>query len=221
MNATMRETQMTGSGEALKAGPMLAGNQSGQAASLASYSLTARIFHWFTAGLFLIQFPVGFTMTQMEFNSTTAFLYSTHKSLGFFILWLAVLRLGYRLRNNVERSHSQLAGWHYTASVTAHYTIYALLILVPLSGWLGASAYGALEVFGLVKLPALMARDEASALWILWAHGLFAFTLLAVIVLHIGIAMQGYLDGPDEAQAPRTLEAQDASARSGEIAAGR
>lgn len=174
------------------------------AATLADYTLTAKIFHWITAALFVAQFPIGFVMVQMGQGATADFLTSLHKSTGFFILWIALLRLLYRLRTSVVRRQSHLAGWHYKATQAAHFTLYALLILVPLTGWLGASALNSLELFGLVSLPSIMSPNDARAAWILWAHGLLAFGMLSLVAIHIGFALQGYLDGgtsPEESPA--------------------
>lgn len=168
------------------------------AASLADYSTTAKIFHWVTAAAFLAQFPIGFIMVQMTPGSLSSFMYSLHESVGFFLLWLVIARLAYRLRNPVHRRGSKLADWHYRATQAAHYIIYALLILVPLTGWMGASAFNSLELFGIVKLPAILPPNEARALWLFWTHGLLAFSLIVVVAIHVGFAMQGYLDGPME-----------------------
>ena len=173
-----------------------------QAASPATYSRAAYIFHWTTAIAFLIQFPVGFAMTQMKAGSAANLLVSLHQSLGFFILWLALLRLFYRIKSQINRNESRLADWHTRATTIAHIAIYALLILVPLTGWMGASAYNSLEVFGLVSLPAIIAPDDARAIWLTWTHGLLAFGLMMLVAVHIGFALQGYLDGEQESDAP-------------------
>ncbi len=176
------------------------------AASLADYSLTAKIFHWVTAAAFLAQFPIGFTMVQMTSGSLSTFMYSLHKSTGFFLLWLVIVRLAYRLRNPVARRGSKLADWHYRATQAAHYTIYALLILVPLTGWLGASAYASLEIFGGLNLPSIIPANEARGIWLFWTHGLLAFALIVIVAVHVGFAMQGYLDGPEDSVSEAALE---------------
>lgn len=178
------------------------------AASLADYSLIAKTLHWITAALFIAQFPIGFVMVQMGSGAIAGFLTSLHQSTGFFILWVALLRLAYRLRNQVARRESYLANWHYQATRAAHVMLYGLLILVPLTGWLGASAMNSLELFGLVSLPSIMVHDEARAMWMFWAHGLLAFGMLSLVAIHIGFALQGYLDGGAE---PGTSPAQPAS----------
>ena len=183
------------------------------AAALAQYSTTAKVFHWVTAVAFLAQFPIGFTMVQMSAGSTASFLFSLHESLGFLILWLALLRLFNRFRSPVVRKNSRLARWHIRASIAAHYTIYALLILVPLTGWMGVSAYNSLELFGTFSLPAILPPDQARAVWILWTHGLLAFSLMALVAVHVGFAMQGYLDGPDDDSTAGSPENSPASAR--------
>lgn len=168
------------------------------ASTLVDYSLTAKVFHWLTAAIFVIQFPLGLVMVQMAPGAASDFIFSLHKSTGFFVLWLALLRLFYRLRSDIQRRESRLAGWHYRGTYIAHMTLYALLVLVPLTGWLGVSAMNSLDVFGIVKLPSILGENGGRAIWLLWAHALFAFGLIALVVIHVGFAMQGYLDGPAE-----------------------
>ncbi len=168
------------------------------AAAPADYSRTARIFHWVTAVAFLVQFPIGFTMTQLTPGSTSELLFSVHGSVGFFVLWLALLRLAYRLRTKINRRNSILATWHSRATLIAHWTIYSLLILVPLTGWAGSVAGDILELFGIVRLPAILPPDHTWSIWLLWSHGLLAFSLMAIVAVHIGFGLQGYLEGSAE-----------------------
>jgi cytochrome b561 len=62
------------------------------------YNATARLLHWATALLVAVQIPVGVIMSYRGnildlWNATTDFLYSLHKSLGFILLILVVIRV--------------------------------------------------------------------------------------------------------------------------------
>ena len=175
------------------------------ASSPAEYSLAAKVFHWVTASIFLIQFPIGIIMVQLGSGSTADFLKSSHLGIGFLILWISLLRLFYRLRTEVPRRRSHLADWHFRATRITHTTLYALLILVPLTGWMGSSAANTLSLFGAITLPSILAPDSVRAIWLLWTHGLAAFGLIILVAFHVGFALQGYLepsDDTEEASAP-------------------
>ena len=170
------------------------------ASSPAEYSLAAKVTHWATASIFLLQFPIGIIMVQLGSGSTADFLKSLHLGIGFLILWISLLRLFYRLRADIPRRRSHLADWHFRATRVAHATLYALLILVPLTGWMGSSAANALSLFGAITLPSILAADDAHAMWLLWTHGLAAFGLIILVAFHIGFALQGYLENSDDAE---------------------
>src|SRR4029079_11634888 len=76
----------------------------------------------------------------------------------------------------------------------SHFGLYALLLAMPLSGWLFNSAAGVpLKWFGLVKTPALAAHDPAlKALAREWHEGL-AWTLLAVVAVHVMAALKHHV----------------------------
>ena len=61
--------------------------------------------------------------------------------------------------------------------------MYGLLLAVPALGWFGVQLYPALDVFCLVKLPAVVAPDKAASGMVLQAHAAAAFALLALAAL--------------------------------------
>ena len=169
-----------------------------RAAAPADFSFTAKVFHWVTAAVLLVQFPIGFVMVQLGSGSLAALLTSLHQSIGFAILWLALFRLAYRLRSIINRRTSSLANWHSRATLIAHWTIDALLILVPLTGWAGSAAGEMRELFSGASLPAILPPNQAWSLWLLWSHGLLAFSLMVIVAVHLGFGLQGYLEGAAE-----------------------
>ena len=70
--------------------------------TLTPYSRAARYFHWVTAAAVLVMVIVGVTMTYRGavlniWDATTNALYSSHKLLGFLLLWFVLARLLFRL----------------------------------------------------------------------------------------------------------------------------
>ena len=103
-----------------------------------------------------------------------------------------VARLVYRLRNGAPPDEPTLATWQKGASHATHWGLYALLILVPIGGWLGVSLYGAREIFGLFSLPPLAAQNQDRAEAIFNLHKLGAFVILLLVATHIGAALFHY-----------------------------
>ena len=166
------------------------------AAEDATYSTAARRLHWWTVALLAVQIPVGLFMVRYgaatDFAEPTGKLYDAHKLAGLLILLLAVVRLIYRLVHGAPADEPSLAPWEKLVSHVTHWAIYALLIVVPLLGWLAVSHYGPFEPFG-IKLPTLAAKDEASATRTFFLHMVAAYALIVLLGMHVGAALQHYV----------------------------
>lgn len=162
------------------------------------YSGTARALHWLMLVLIAAQIPVGFYMvyrgkTLNLWDGLTNNLYSGHKLLGIALLGLVVLRLLYRLTHGAPADEPTLEAWQKGASHATHWALYLLLLAVPVLGWLGVSYFPALDIFGLFKLPALVAPDDAMAAKVLAYHAIGAIVLAGLIAMHVGAALYHYL----------------------------
>lgn len=162
------------------------------------YSPTARMLHWLVVVLILIQVPVGLYMAYRGnvlniWDPLTNNMYSAHKLVGLVILALIVLRLLYRLSAGAPEHEPTITDWQRVVSRLNHWGLYLLLIIVPVLGYLGISYFPALNIFGAFDLPALVAPDKPMAEKVLFWHGVAAFTLLALVTLHVAAALYHYL----------------------------
>jgi cytochrome b561 len=159
-----------------------------------TYSTGARHFHWWTVALLAIQVPLGLYMTYRGntlniWDGLTNALYSSHKTLGLVILALVVARLIYRLVHGAPADEPTIERWQKAASHATHWSLYLLLILVPIVGWLGISLYGARDVFGLLSIPPLAAENPDAAGTVLMLHRYLAILTVAVAAMHVGAAV--------------------------------
>jgi len=159
----------------------------------ATYSTAARHFHWWTVALLLIQVPVGLYMVYRgaatNFDALTNTLYSSHKTLGLVILALVIARLAYRLVHGAPADEPTLERWQKAASHATHWSLYLLLILVPVVGWLGISLYDAREVFGIATIPALAAKNSEAFETVRLVHKYLAYLTVALVAMHVGAAV--------------------------------
>src|SRR5262245_40694185 len=164
-----------------------------QQAREATYSTAARRFHWWTVALLTVQVPLGLFMVYRgaatNFDALTGTLYDAHKSLGLLILALVVARLSYRLVHGAPADEPTISWWQKAASHATHWSLYLLLILVPLVGWLGISLYGARSVFGIATIPPLAAENTDASVSVLLLHRYLAFVTIALIAMHVGAAV--------------------------------
>jgi cytochrome b561 len=161
-----------------------------------AYSLTARRLHWATVALLAIQLPLGLFMVgygeRTNFAAPTAQMYDVHKLIGLAFLILIVSRLTYRLRNGAPAGEPTLEPWQKIVSHITHWALYAMLLVVPVLGWLAVSAYGPFAPFG-IKLPGLLAQNDATATRLFDLHKMAAIAMAALIALHVGAALFHYV----------------------------
>jgi cytochrome b561 len=171
----------------------MAGSSSGEA----TYSPTARRFHWWTVLLVVIQIPLGLYMSyrgnvQGIFDDTTNFLYNWHKLFGIIILLLVLARLIYRLTHGAPADEPTIVDWQKGASHATHWLLYLLLIIVPIGGWMGVSYYGARDIFGWFSLPALVAENQDTATKVFYYHFLGAMGIVLLVGAHVSGALYHY-----------------------------
>ena len=161
-----------------------------------TYSAGARHFHWWMVALIAIQLPLGVIM--VKYGETTNFawptgqMYDSHKLLGMLILLFAVARLAYRLLHGAPGDEPTLEPWQRIVSHITHWSIYALLFIVPLLGWLATSAYGPFRPFG-IPLPGLLGENQDLATTLYGLHKGAAIALFLLLGMHVGAALFHYV----------------------------
>lgn len=116
-------------------------------------------------------------------------LLANHKSVGMTIFALALVRLAWRLRQGVPRA-LPMPEWQFIASRISHWSMYALILLLPITGWLtsSASAYGT-SWFNLFPVPDAIAPDPGLEEKLEEIHELHARLLLVIAGIHIAAAL--------------------------------
>jgi cytochrome b561 len=116
------------------------------------YGRVARTLHWLTALLFLlaycsVYYRHWFTEAQTPENWTALQL---HLSFGVSIAVLVVLRLYWRL-TNIQPAAEPCSELMHKAAHLGHLVLYGVLIIMPLTGYLGTGV--ATEWFFLYEIP--------------------------------------------------------------------
>jgi len=170
------------------------------------YDSVAIVFHWTIAALILVNIPVAALSEQIEtwLGASPMWL---HKSIGLTVLALSLARLGWRLTHRPPPAAQE--GWQAQAAWTVHWAFYALIILVPFTGWMRSSAGSyPLRWFELIDVPkfAIVPKSpEAHAA--ATAHEWLAWTMAALIALHVAAALHHGMvrrDGVVRRMWPRT-----------------
>ncbi len=106
------------------------GNQQG-------YTLTARVLHWLTAVIVIGLIPAGIYMVDAPAGPTQDLVFNLHRSFGFLLLLIVIVRLFYRLGHRPPPLPAEMPAFQRDIAHTVHWTLYALLIVQPVIGWIG------------------------------------------------------------------------------------
>ena len=155
----------------------------------------SQALHWAIALLVVVMAIIGLTLDELPRSPEWFWVYDLHKSIGLLVLVLVVVRLGWRLYAGAPPPVPGLPRVQRIAAGATHGLLYALVLAMPLSGWLYDSASGLrpLEWFGQFAVPKLVGPDEDLAGDLHDLHeGLF--TVLVVVVLaHVAAALWHHL----------------------------
>lgn len=125
-------------------------------------------------------------------------LFQLHKSWGFVAFALGVLRILWRVVNPTPALPDTMSGLEILGAKASHFLLYFLVIAMPVSGWLMASAsplqdsYGIKNlVFGLFELPdPFVPGSEALESALSTFHTGSAIALGLLVALHAAAAIR-------------------------------
>ena len=158
------------------------------------YGWAMILLHWLIGIIFIGQFALGFIMMRIPSQRTAFELIQLHKSFGFLLLGLIILRIAWRLGNAPPPLPSSVGALERRAAPLAHFALYAFQIALPLSGWALVSV-STLEIptmpFDLFVMPNLpLAESDAGESFWAVAHWYLAYAGIALVVLHVAAALR-------------------------------
>lgn len=158
------------------------------------FGWAAIVLHWLIAALFIGQFVLGLVMVRVASQLTSFELIQLHKSFGFLLLGLVLIRIGWRLGNKSPELPDEVGPLERKAAPAVHFLLYAAQLVVPLSGWILVSV-SVLEIpsmpFDLFVMPNLPfdISEQAENFWIA-AHKWLAYAGIALVLLHVLAALR-------------------------------
>ena len=156
-----------------------------------SWGAVAKGFHWLMAALILAQIVLGLLALNWRLSPTKIQLFVWHKSFGMLILALLALRLLWRLANATPSLPAEMPAWERAAARSSHLLLYALMVALPITGWVVNSAANIpFRIFWLIPLPSITAPDKSVADFFAGVHGVLVVLLVLVLVAHVGAALR-------------------------------
>jgi cytochrome b561 len=158
------------------------------------YTATAITLHWLIALLIVSGFTLGLSMVWLPLSRQKLQWYAWHKWIGITVFLLSCVRLGWRLWHPPPPFPPTMPHWQVRAAVVVHGLLYALVLIIPLTGWLYSSASGVQVVYlGMIPLPDLVPRDRALAALFRTCHLTLNFSLLALVSMHVAASLKHHL----------------------------
>jgi cytochrome b561 len=167
----------------------------------------SKTFHWLFALAIAVEVPAGFLMSATfgmslkhdDVQPLHFTLSQIHHTIGFFVLALVLLRLGWRLRHPTPALPAGLTIYHRWLARLNQGALYALLIAIPLSGWAALTSladtaeYGKTMIwfFGTDSFPrmpflAVKAPDDPTGYRFFgWLHRTLLVTGGCLLALHV------------------------------------
>jgi cytochrome b561 len=164
------------------------------------YSTTAMTLHWLVAVLLLGQFAFGWYLGDIPRGVPARGYYvNLHKSTGLLLALLIGWRIVWRLTHTPPPLPDALPRWQRRAAAASHRLLYLLMLVMPLSGYLGSnfSKHG-VNFFNLVKFAPW--GPDSKLLYTIFnqAHLISSWLLLALVVLHVLAALKHLLIDRDD-----------------------
>jgi cytochrome b561 len=179
---------------------------------IARYTKTAMVFHWLVAALIVANVALAWLWPVVA-DERVRPLIDTHKSIGITVLGLAIMRVLWRLTHRPPAYPAHYRGWERSAASLVHAALYLIMFGMPLTGWIMDSAYKdaathPMFLFGLFEWPRIAwfqhldpAKMDRAHDFFGAAHGLGAYALYALVLLHVGGALKHqWLDRAPELQ---------------------
>ena len=159
------------------------------------WGAVARAFHWGMAVLIVAMLLGGTIMVAWpnEELATKFQLYQWHKSFGFVLFALLLLRLVWRLGQPTPALPATSSAFTRRAAALSHGLLYLLMAALPVTGYLMSSAntLGVPTVlFGIWEVPHVLAADARLEAIFKQAHDLLGTALLIVVAVHVLAAVK-------------------------------
>ncbi len=175
------------------------------------YSTAAIVLHWLIAGLLVWTVWMGWQAGDLKGAEKIAAV-QLHKPLGITIMLLTLLRIALRFIYPAPPMGEHLKPWEVKLAKTVYGLFYAVLLILPLTGWATVSASALIkqypiDMFGLFNWPVLAPLYDLPAELrhvtheqLETVHGLVAKLIVYVLTpLHVLAALKHqFLDKDNE-----------------------
>ena len=151
---------------------------------MSQYHITQKIMHWFMALIIISLLIMGYIMQDLP-REIKYSIYGIHKSFGVLILGLIIFRIYLRLKYQAPPLSKKISKYTHIISNISHKSLYILMIIMPISGYIMSNAKGHVVKFFNIQLPFITKKNQLIGDIAHDAHSVIAIILITIIILHI------------------------------------
>ncbi len=142
--------------------------------------------HWVIGISMIALIAFGLYIEELPKSPEKGELIGLHKSLGVLLLSLAILRLGWRVRNGFPTPLTTVPTWQERTAQVVHWLLLVGTIMIPVSGVMMSVGGGyPVGIFGLELIASSPEKNETLSQVGHVIHGLGSRILIAAVVLHV------------------------------------
>lgn len=157
------------------------------------FGLVAKAFHWGMALIVLPQWILGYYMVGVTQDLLAQYeLFQLHKSIGFVLFGLALLRLAWRFVDPPPPWPPSMGRLHRIGAHLSHLAFYLLLLGLPVTGFLMAAASPLgipTVIFETIPVPHPISPSKPLHAFFLEVHYYLAMTLAVTLAVHVLAAL--------------------------------
>lgn len=158
-----------------------------------SYGSVSKFLHWLIAFLVLVMLFVGYFMFDIKDKALFGKVINIHKLTGLSILVLMIIRAGWALMNPKPELPINTPAWQHLAERGLHFLFYAVLIAMPVAGWVMSVAAGHNPKLLSREISLPIAQNKAVAGLFESVHNTLAIVIIVMISIHVLAAMYHYI----------------------------
>jgi len=156
-----------------------------QAQTNGRYLPSVIFLHWLLAVALVGMIPLGWYMTSIEDDPGSDWYFDLHKSIGLIVAALILIRIVLRLRHRPAPLPGTTPIWQRQLSTATHRLLYACMVIMPITGYIGASfSKEGLRFFG-SRLPVWATTNKDISEFFFSIHSITTWVLVVLISLHV------------------------------------
>jgi cytochrome b561 len=162
------------------------------------YATPAILLHWLLALLIAGMATLGWYMMSIEDSPGSDTYFNLHKSVGLIVFTLVLIRWAWRLTHNPAVLPASVPTWEVRTATIVQALLYTCMILLPITGFLGASYSKEGVTFFGAHLPTWVVPDHDTAEQFFSLHETLVWTLVTLVALHAAGGLKHLLVNRDK-----------------------